>query len=72
MVKQVMNSTADLRKFLIDQMTGVAEGSVPPNSAKAITNIAQQIYNTINIEIKMAIAKSKLGDEEIKTVDFNG
>jgi hypothetical protein len=58
-----MKDTKELRSFLLNQMNGVAAGTVDMNAAKAVSNLAQQIYNTFNIEIKMAVAKSKIEDE---------
>jgi hypothetical protein len=65
------SSTKDLRLFLMDQMNGVAAGTVDPAQAKGITNIAQQIYNSLLIEVKMAKARSELGDDAIKSVSFD-
>ena len=48
----------------------VAEGRVNAEKAKSICNISQQVYNTLNVEIKMAIAKSKIKDESIEPVSF--
>jgi hypothetical protein len=67
-----MQNTRDLRAFLTEQMIGIANGSIEPDKAKAISNISQQIYNTLNIEIKLALAKEKLGDREIEPINFNG
>jgi hypothetical protein len=38
--------------------------------AKGVSNLAQQIYNTINIEVKFATAMQKLDGTEIKAVSF--
>ena len=51
-------------------MQGVASGRVNSEKAKSICNLSQQIYNTLNVEVKMAIAKSKLNGQEISTVGF--
>lgn len=66
-----MNNTRELRSFLIEQMQGVATGTVSSEKAKAISNLSQQIYNTINIEVKLAISKSKLNGQSIDAVEFN-
>ncbi len=42
-------------------MHGVATGVVQVDRAKAAANLAQQICNTFNIEIKMAEAEKRLG-----------
>lgn len=65
------SSTKSLRQFLIQQMQGVADGTVNGDQTKHITNLAQQVYNTLNIEIKTAVALAKLGDgASIKPVEF--
>lgn len=67
-----MNSTKDLRAFLVEKMTAVANDELELDKAKGISNLAQQIYNSLNIEIKMAIAKSKIDGKEIEEVHFGG
>lgn len=66
-----MTNTRELRAFLVEQMQGVAAGRVNSEKAKAISNLSQQIYNTINIEVKLAISKSKLNGQSIDAVEFN-
>ena len=65
-----INSTSTLRTFLVEQMTEVAEGNAELERAKGVANIAQQIYNSLLIELKIAKAKSELGDAEIESIDF--
>jgi len=66
-----ITSTRDLRTFLVEQMQGVAEGRVNYDKAKSVCNLAQQIYNTLNVEVKLAVAKSKLPEgHEIEPVSF--
>ena len=66
-----MKDTRELREFLTSQMNGVAKGDVSGETAKSISNIAQQIYNTLNVEIRAATAKAKLGVEKIGAVRFD-
>ena len=66
-----MNNTRELRAFLVEQMQGVASGKVNSEKAKSISNLSQQIYNTINIEVKMALSKAKLNGQSLDAVDFN-
>jgi hypothetical protein len=68
--EQEMKSTKDMRNFLLTQMKSVAEGDVEISVAKGVCNLAQQVYNTMNIEIKHALAKQKLEGGEISKVDF--
>lgn len=65
-----MKDTRELRAFLVKQMTEIADGNMDLNHAKGVSNMAQQIYNTLNIEVKMAIARSKLGDTAVEPVAF--
>jgi len=66
-----MKNTKELRDFLLTQMQGVANGSVDVSVAKGVCNLAQQVYNTVNIEIKMATAKEKITSGNIPPVDFS-
>lgn len=64
-------NTADLRRFLLEQMVKVASGEQDDKQAKAVCNYAQQVYNTVNLEMKFATAKRKAGDAPITAVEFN-
>ena len=66
-----MNNTRELRAFLVEQMQGVSSGKVNSEKAKSISNLTQQIYNTINIEVKMALSKAKLNGQTLDAVEFN-
>jgi len=66
-----MNNTRELRAFLVEQMQGVSTGKVNSEKAKSISNLAQQIYNTLNIEVKMALSKAKLNGQTLDAIDFN-
>jgi len=48
----------------------VAKGTTDLGTAKGVANIAQQVYNTINIELKVAQAKEKLKGLTIDSVNF--
>jgi hypothetical protein len=65
-----MKDTKELRAFLVEQMKDTAEGKVTMEKAKSICNISQQIYNTLNVEIKMAIARQKVEADVIEPVSF--
>jgi hypothetical protein len=65
-----MKSTKEMRSFLIEQMGAVANGDQDIATAKGVCNYAQQVYNTMNIEIKHAQAQAKLGEGDIKEVKF--
>lgn len=66
----VPKNTKELRGFLLEQMTHVADGSQDAMDAKAICNYAQQIYNTVNLEMRHAQAVQKMGDTPIEPVVF--
>jgi hypothetical protein len=65
-----MNNTRELRAFLVEQMQGVSTGKVNSEKAKSISNLAQQVYNTLNIEVKMALSKAKLNGQTLDAIDF--
>jgi len=65
-----MRSTKEMRDFLLEQMGSVANGDQDIAVAKGVCNYAQQVYNTMNIEIKHALAQKKLEDQKIEPVDF--
>lgn len=70
--KPDIENTAELRRFLLDQMVGVSAGSVTHDQARSICNIAQQVHNTLSTEIKMMRAAAETGtDAPLKPVDFN-
>lgn len=54
MSKIDIDSTTELRRFLINQMKGVSSGTVDPKRAKIVCNLSQQVYNTIRAEITAA------------------
>ena len=62
-----MKNTKELRAFLVSQMEGIADGSLDATRGKGVANIAQQVYNTINIEMKLATKKAKFGDDFVIT-----
>lgn len=66
-----MKNTSELRAFLVEQMQGVATGEVSSEMAKAVAYLSQQIYNTINIEVKLAVSKAKLNGQSLDAVPFN-
>jgi hypothetical protein len=68
-----VKDTRELRMFLVEQMTGVASGKVNIDKAKAMSNLAQQVYNTLNVEVRMAtaLAKAKESGADIKPVEFD-
>lgn len=71
-VSKPITNTRDLRRFLVEQMEGVANGRVDTERAKGICNISQQIYNSLNLEVKMAIARSKLKEgADVQPVSFD-
>ena len=52
-------TTADIRQFLIEQMVKTAEGKIEVGQAKAMCNFAQQIYNTVKLEMQYAAMRQK-------------
>lgn len=68
--QKALTNTRELREFLVEQMQGVANGKVNSEKAKSIANLSQQIYNTLNIEVKIALQKSKLNGQTVDAVSF--
>lgn len=66
-----IHDTRSLRMFLVGKMNDVAEGTLDAAQTTGIANMAQQIYNTLNIELKTAVALSKLEGKEVKPVKFD-
>ena len=52
-------------------MEEVVAGNVATDVAKGVCNIAQQIYNSKLIELKMAKAQQELGDTKIEPIKFD-
>ena len=65
-----MKDTKEMRKFLLLQMKGVAAGKIDTSTSKGICNLAQQVYNTMAIEINHAKALDKMATTKIPKVDF--
>lgn len=65
-----IQDTRALRAFLTGKLNDVADGKIDKDTTNGISNIAQQIYNTLNIEVKTAVAMSKLGVEKVEPVKF--
>ena len=66
-----IKSSADLRRFLCRQMQSVLNGTIDFSKSKAITNLAQQIYNTMPVEQRAAALRAKEGITTIDAVKFD-
>ena len=62
-----MENTSDLRKFLLGEMQKLAEKKIEVQDARAMCNYAQQVYNTLKLEIQFATLRSK---NTIEAVDL--
>ena len=49
-----INNTAELREFLVEKMIDVAEDKITAQAAKSITSLAQQVHNSLRLEMDMA------------------
>ena len=65
-----VHNTRDLRIFLLDTMVGVVNETLTPGQAAAVCNVAQQIYNTLNVELRAASVMDKLGVTQIDPIDL--
>jgi len=66
-----MKNTKDLRARLLSNMDDVANGEMTVDVAKGVCNLAQQVYNTLNIELKRAKLSEQIGEDNIKPVSFD-
>ncbi len=67
----MIKDTKELRKFLLDRMEEVTEGKIDCAQARSICSLSQQVYNTLNIEVKAAQLKASVLDGTIKPVPLN-
>lgn len=68
---QALTNTRDLREFLVLQMVAVANDDIDADTANSIVRLSQQIYNSLNIEVRVALARKKLGDNAgVEAIDF--
>jgi hypothetical protein len=67
-----ISNTSELRDFLLGKMQEVAAGKIEASTCKAISNLSQQVYNTLNIEIKFAQMKEKISDKSLGALSFDG
>lgn len=65
-----LKNSKELKTFLLGQISGIADGSISPEAAKGICNLSQQVYNMSNLEIKVALATAKVGQDAIKSINF--
>ena len=71
MKQKKIENTRQLREFLSEQMNAIVDGQLDNEKSRGIANLAQQIYNTLNIEMKHATLKVKYGDEiKLEPVEF--
>lgn len=66
----MINSTSDLRDFLVQQLKGVASGEVSAPNARSISQLSQQIHRTMEMELKTARVQAKFGNDSVKSVKF--
>lgn len=59
-----------MREFLLRQMVATANGELEAPHAKSICNFAQQIYNTVKLEMAFAQIKTKLDVKQIEAVKW--
>lgn len=67
---KVIDDTRSLRNFLTQKLNDAADGKIDQAVVTGIANLAQQIYNTLNIELRTAVALSKLDGKDITPVKF--
>lgn len=70
-MRDTIKDTRDLRLFLVERMKEILTRKIEPAQITGIANLSQQIYNTINIELKSASVLQKLDGGRIKPVQFD-
>lgn len=58
-----LTTTGKVRLALADSLERVTNGSLPANDAKAIVGLANQITNSIAVEIKHIVMKAQMGQK---------
>ena len=67
-----ISNTGEMHRYLLEQMGKVASGEVSTDTSKAMCNLAQQVYNTVAVEVRMMSAVAKLGeDAKVKPIEFD-
>lgn len=65
-----LNDTDDVRNFLLNQMVRVANGKMEIGHAKAVCNLAQQVYNTIKLEMQYSKLQENGGAGNVSPVSW--
>jgi hypothetical protein len=68
--KRAISDTQQLRVFLTEKLTDLADGKIDITRINGIAKLSQQIYNTLNIELRIALAAPKLADKRVEPVKF--
>ena len=63
--------TKDIRKALAESLTAVQEGRMAPEQAKSLIGLANQISQSMAVEVKVAKLKIQLGQESDKFGSLN-
>lgn len=62
-----VKNTDDLRELLIDEMISVKEGRSQPSRATAISKLATNVVNLLDLDMKAASLRMKVGADAEKT-----
>jgi hypothetical protein len=54
-----ITNSVEMRSFLVEQMVATATGKLEVQQARAVANMAQQVYNTVKMEFQFAQMKNK-------------
>jgi hypothetical protein len=57
-------TSEDLREILFDSIDRVRQGSMEPKEAAIISNLADRIIRTVEVELNYALACSKLDKDD--------
>ena len=70
MKPRAIRNTAELRAFLLRGMVAANAGEMDAATSKAICNFAQQVHNTLTVELRAAVIADQLGVKKIAPVDL--
>lgn len=66
----VIRTTGELREFLVQAIIDVRAGTLDPEKAKNITRLASQVNDSFFSEIKCALVRKSLGQQNTEIGDL--
>jgi len=69
-VIKIPTNTQELREFLVTQMIAAAKGDLDSGRARSVVAFAQQIYNSLTLELRAAGMTARGQDNKIQAIKF--